>query len=124
MSTLEQARTLRSAIETLLASPPDSPDPQAREIVNAAAIQPDLAPQLPRGARVGSTLEAALSTVARDAISLLTSDLVGRIRRCEGCAMWMVDRSRPGKRRWCSSAAKCGNRERLRRHRILQEERQ
>ena len=114
---LEEARALRDATETLLADLPGPFDPSAVDVVNAAAAKPDLAPQLPYGARIGSSLEAALSTIARDIIGLLTSDLAGRIRRCEGCAMWMVDRSRPGRRRWCSSESKCGNRARLRRHR-------
>jgi predicted RNA-binding Zn ribbon-like protein len=117
VSGLDEARCLRDAIETLLADLPGPFDPSAVEVVNAAAAKPDLAPQLPYGARIGSSLEAALSTIARDIIGLLRSDLAGRIRRCEGCAMWMVDRSRPGLRRWCSSDSKCGNRERLRRHR-------
>lgn len=122
VSSLEDARALRDATETLLADLPGPFDSRAVEIVNSSAAKPDLAPQLPDGTRVGSSLEAALSTIARDIISLLTGDLAGRVRRCEGCAMWMVDRSRPGQRRWCSSTAKCGNRERLRRHRNQHED--
>jgi len=117
VSSLDEAWALRDALVTLLADLPGPYDSSAVEVVNAAAAKPDLAPQLPYGARIGSSLEAALSTIARDIIGLLTSALAGRIRRCDGCAMWMVDRSRPGLRRWCSSESGCGNQARLRRHR-------
>ncbi len=51
-----------------------------------------------------------LSTVARDAIDLLTGPMAARIRQCAGptCALIFVDSSRPGQRRWCSMD-RCGN---------------
>jgi predicted RNA-binding Zn ribbon-like protein len=57
--------------------------------------------------------QAALSTVARDAIDLFTGTAAGRIRECASpeCALLFVDTSRPGRRRWCSSAA-CGSKDR------------
>jgi predicted RNA-binding Zn ribbon-like protein len=57
-------------------------------------------------------LPAALSTVARDAIELLSSPLLARVRQCAGtpCTLVFLDASRPGKRRWCSMDD-CGNRE-------------
>lgn len=60
----------------------------------------------PRG-----VLPAALSLIARDAIDLLADGDDGRLRRCEGphCSLLFHDDSRPGTRRWCSTA-RCGNR--------------
>ncbi|UQX04986.1 CGNR zinc finger domain-containing protein [Streptomyces sp. RerS4] len=60
-----------------------------------------------------------LSTVARDAVELLTDpgDLA-LLRTCagDGCARVYLDTSRGHRRRWCSSEL-CGNRERVARHR-------
>jgi predicted RNA-binding Zn ribbon-like protein len=55
-------------------------------------------------------VDAVLSTVARDAIDLLASGAVERVRTCGGddCTLLFVDSSRPGKRRWCSMEI-CGN---------------
>jgi len=51
-----------------------------------------------------------LSTVARDAIELLTGPMAARIRQCAGqtCSLIFVDTSPPGRRRWCSME-RCGN---------------
>jgi predicted RNA-binding Zn ribbon-like protein len=51
-----------------------------------------------------------LSTVARDAIELLTGPMAARIRQCasQACSLIFVDTSRPGRRRWCSME-RCGN---------------
>jgi predicted RNA-binding Zn ribbon-like protein len=56
-------------------------------------------------------VEAALATIARDAIELVTGPLAGRVRECgrPDCALLFVDTSRPGRRRWCSMGT-CGNR--------------
>ena len=57
------------------------------------------------------TYRQVLSMVARDAVDLYTGPTAHRIRRCTGtnCSLIFVDRSRPGKRRWCSMD-RCGNR--------------
>jgi predicted RNA-binding Zn ribbon-like protein len=54
-------------------------------------------------------VRAALAAVARDAIETLASAR-GTLRVCEGprCEVIFVDRSRAGKRRWCSMT-RCGN---------------
>jgi predicted RNA-binding Zn ribbon-like protein len=51
-----------------------------------------------------------LSTVARDAIELLTGPMAARIRQCasHACSLIFVDTSPPGRRRWCSME-RCGN---------------
>jgi predicted RNA-binding Zn ribbon-like protein len=54
---------------------------------------------------------AALAAIARDAIETLASP-ARRLRTCEACGRVFEDRSRAGKRRWCSMA-RCGNRSKL-----------
>jgi len=66
-----------------------------------------------RGASPGHAAAAALSAVARDAIELLGSSLLGRVRCCANpvCRALFLDLSRPGTRRWCSMGdGGCGNR--------------
>jgi predicted RNA-binding Zn ribbon-like protein len=92
------------------------PGPADMALINHAAAQPDLAPEISadgvmmawHGPLTGS---AALSTIARDAIDLFTGELRSRIRECENpnCALLFVDASRPGLRRWCHMD-RCGNR--------------
>jgi predicted RNA-binding Zn ribbon-like protein len=55
--------------------------------------------------------------VLLDAADLLTSGAWRRLRQCEGetCGWLFPDRSKSGRRRWCSMAD-CGNREKARRH--------
>ena len=83
-------------------------------LVNEAAARPPLVPAIGAdGARTwagpcsGTQL---LSTVARDAVELLTGSHAHRIRMCaaDDCQLVYVDTSRPGRRRWCSMEH-CGN---------------
>ncbi len=55
--------------------------------------------------------------VARDAVELLTSDELPRVRQCasETCAWLFLDTSRNRSRRWCDMSS-CGNRAKVRRH--------
>lgn len=55
--------------------------------------------------------------VARDAVELLTSDELPRVRQCasETCAWLFLDTSRNRSRRWCDMRS-CGNRAKVRRH--------
>lgn len=48
--------------------------------------------------------------MARDALDLVTSPALGRVRACAGadCGALFLDTSRPGTRRWCSMNT-CGN---------------
>ena len=128
-SDLELARVVREAIyraATVLTTT-ERPGQADEAIINSAAQAAPLVPQLRNTALHWSMpYEAAgptlLSTVARDAIDLLTGPYAGRVRACasDECGILFVDSSRPGQRRWCSSAA-CGGRERAssyrRRHR-------
>ncbi|MET9019058.1 CGNR zinc finger domain-containing protein [Actinopolymorpha sp. NPDC004070] len=98
------------------------PTPADLTQVNAAAARPPLAPRIAADGTHEWTLptdaEQVVSTVARDAIDLLTGPYAGRIRECDGdnCRLVFVDTSRPGRRRWCSME-RCGNRHKLRAHR-------
>ena len=90
------------------------------ETVNRfAAQQPAVPLLLPDGRTLASSgnlkLDDVLGEIARDAIDLLTGDEFAKTKRCaaEDCSVLFVDRSRPGKRRWCSMS-RCGNREKKR----------
>lgn len=85
-------------------------------LINRAAGRPSLAPQIDaaRGDvrwATPLTAQAALATIARDAVDLFTGDQAARIRECASptCILLFVDTSRPGKRRWCAMDL-CGNR--------------
>lgn len=118
------ARTLRDALWRLadghVRACPPAPDDLAA--VNDAAAHPPPATRLTVGGdrawAAGSTGTGLLSTVARDAIDLLTGAYAHRIRTCgaDGCRLLFVDTSRPGRRRWCSME-RCGNRHKVRAHR-------
>lgn len=58
-----------------------------------------------------------LVPVAEAAARLLVDGDPSRVRRCDapGCALWFLDASRNGRRRWCSMA-RCGNRAKVAAH--------
>lgn len=88
-------------------------------VLNAAAGHPPMVPTLTsestRSWLTPVSGPQALSTVARDAITLLIGPYARRIRECSSndCSLVFVDTSRPGKRRWCSMD-RCGNRSKVR----------
>jgi predicted RNA-binding Zn ribbon-like protein len=115
---LEAARALREVIYRMVqAARTQQPlDRSDIEFLNDWAARPARVPQLMTNGRMvkwaaEEPLEAALVSVARDAIDLLAGESIGRIRECaeESCSILFVDNSRPGKRRWCSME-RCGNR--------------
>jgi predicted RNA-binding Zn ribbon-like protein len=118
---LRSGRLLREAINRL-ARPDVEPHSGDRLELNRWAARAPLAPQLTeQGGLVWLSerpVEAALATIARDSIDLLTGPLGGRIRECAApdCALLFVDSSRPGQRRWCAGEA-CGNRTRTKAYR-------
>jgi predicted RNA-binding Zn ribbon-like protein len=124
---LESGRVLREAINRL-ARPGVGPEPGDRGELNRWAARPPLAPQLTEQGKLvwvcERPLEAALATIARDAIDLLTGPRAGRIRECAApdCALLFVDSSRPGRRAWCAGEA-CGNRTRTKAYRQRRKER-
>lgn len=126
------ARELREAIDTVLsahlggeASPgaalavidswlADSRLPD--RLVRAESGQPSLEPgSPPDGARY------ALGLLARDAAEMLGTAQRDRVRVCasQTCSARFYDRSRAGRRRWCSMEG-CGNTAKARRHRARQ----
>ena len=114
---LDHARVLREAIYRVAKlAGGGTPSPRDVDELNAWAAKPPLAPQLSADARsvtwtAEREVEAALATIARDAVDLLSGPLATRIRECAAadCALLFVDTSRPGHRRWCSMST-CGNR--------------
>ncbi len=115
------ARRLRWAIWHAVQAVLTETEPfeQDRAVIDEIAARPPLVPQLFGSAWVEPTITQALSTVARDAIEVLRDPfLAGRLRTCaaEDCGVPFVDVSRPGKRLWCEDA-RCGDRNRQRRHR-------
>jgi predicted RNA-binding Zn ribbon-like protein len=94
----------------------------ALERVNEVARLPDMAPQLRPNRSLGvagqPATQRALSTLARDAITLLATCNPERLRECASanCSRLYIDRSRPGNRVWCSSTG-CGNRARTKAYR-------
>jgi predicted RNA-binding Zn ribbon-like protein len=117
---LLQARQLREAIYRCAdALVEGTALPQERvDDINRAAARPPLVPQIgPDDGRTWgpASVEQVLSTLARDAVDLITGPRVERIRRCSGtnCALIFVDTSRPGARHWCSMG-RCGNRAKVR----------
>lgn len=119
---LQQTCRLREAIyrSARAVSEGAAPDESDVRLINAAALQPPPRPQLKDGIVTYCALEplrAALSALAADAIECFGPARRERIRRCPECQMLFLDTSRPGRRRWCSSASGCGNRAKVRRHR-------
>jgi predicted RNA-binding Zn ribbon-like protein len=85
----------------------------ARRMLNEAAARPPLIPRLDGDATTWVTGPhpgtALLSSLARDAIDVLGGKDAQRLRHCASpsCSLIFIDTSRPGQRRWCSSAG-CG----------------
>lgn len=111
------ARQLRETLYRLMtaALASTAPNPADLAFVNSEARKPAFVPQLtaigaPHDWTAEHPYEAVLATVARDAIDLLSTSGLGRLRKCADtqCSILFVDTSRPGKRRWCSMNG-CGN---------------
>ena len=117
---VEDAWALREAIYRAARAAMLSGAPADSDIsrINDAALAPPPRPQFSvSGMRfvADAPVAAAFSAIAADAIGTLGRP--GRLRECPECRMLFLDTSRPGRRRWCSSAAGCGNRAKVRNHR-------
>ncbi|MGW6276112.1 CGNR zinc finger domain-containing protein [Kribbella sp. NPDC055071] len=126
-SDVRRARELREAVYSLVRSILDDRDPQDQDadVVNRLAHKADLIPQLQVGPdglaaawRGATPVGAALSTIARDAIDLLTGPLADRVKECENpeCTLVFLDDSQARRRRWCSME-RCGNLAKLAKYR-------
>lgn len=64
----------------------------------------------------GDVLDPILWKIAHSTVELLTSDLLERIRECEGrgCGWIILDTTRNRSKRWCNMKS-CGNRAKVRR---------
>jgi predicted RNA-binding Zn ribbon-like protein len=117
---LLDAHKLREAIHVVVRAAMSGrrADPAALDVVNSIAWRPDLPPQLQGdGAELGvgtgelrDRVQAALATIARDAVLLLGGPTAGRIKECDhpDCSTLFVDETQAGRRRWCSME-RCGN---------------
>jgi predicted RNA-binding Zn ribbon-like protein len=113
------AQRLREAVYKLIVAARDGGlaenQSAARDRVNRAAAQPVPVPVLDASGRLtwraDEPVTATLALVARDALDLVTSTAIERVRACAGpdCKALFLDTSRPGSRRWCSMDT-CGNR--------------
>ncbi|MEV4491473.1 CGNR zinc finger domain-containing protein [Micromonospora coxensis] len=118
---LALARRLRDALWRIARrrTRGETPEHADLAVVNEAAAAPPLAPQIDAGGgrawRTPVTGGQALSSIARDAVDLLTGRHADRIRECgaHDCQLVFVDTSRPGQRRWCAME-RCGNRQKIR----------
>ncbi|MEV4335434.1 ABATE domain-containing protein [Streptomyces sp. NPDC049597] len=126
---LASGRRLREAVDRAVLAVADGglPAPEDVAILNrSSAAAPRPAPQLVvtggRLERAGTAglaahWENALGLIAQDAIDLLLSTEIRRIRVCgsDRCGLRFVDRSPAHNRRWCSMS-RCGNRTKVRLH--------
>ncbi|MFC5665085.1 CGNR zinc finger domain-containing protein [Kitasatospora misakiensis] len=128
---LAAVRTLRDALWRLTAARARGTGAPAitadHAVLNRAAARPPLVPQIAPDGTAAAPLpgdgEQLASTLARDAITLLTGPHADRIRECgaDDCYLLFVDTSRPGRRRWCSME-RCGNRHKVRALRARREQ--
>ena len=114
---LAQARRLRTILSKLaMALPRDEPiaAQDFRNLVQEAS-RPDVPPELPRHPTRDAPARYALSTIARDAVTLLC-DHPERLKVCgaDDCTLVFLDATRASTREWCSMA-RCGNRAKARR---------
>lgn len=96
--------------------------PDDTDLLNHYAAVPPVVPVLRPDGSLGrlaaDPVAAALSSLARDAIELVSGDQAARLRECSkpDCSLLFVDTSRAGARRWCSMET-CGNQDKVRRYR-------
>ncbi|MCO6007208.1 ABATE domain-containing protein [Actinoallomurus purpureus] len=115
-----RARELREAVHALVIAAVRTEDPAscgdtALRHLNRAAAAPVPVPALDASGRIrwraDDPVTATLALIARDALDLVTSAAITRVRECADphCGALFLDGSRPGTRRWCSMGT-CGNR--------------
>ncbi|MCX5188117.1 ABATE domain-containing protein [Streptomyces sp. NBC_00268] len=126
---LASGRRLRETVDRAVLAVADGRLPAADDIMalnRSAAQAPRPALQIaitdgrlePAGTTNLATDPAvALALVAQDAVDLLLSAEIRRVRVCgaDSCALRFLDRSPAHNRRWCSMA-RCGNRTKVRLH--------
>nr|BFE57035.1 ABATE domain-containing protein [Dactylosporangium thailandense] len=124
---VRDAHGLREAVYALVAAARTRAGAAAageapRERVNQAAARSVPTPALGERGELrwyaNDPVTSTLALVARDALDLVASPAVQRIRECAdpACDALFLDGSRPGSRRWCSMDS-CGNRAKKQRRR-------
>ena len=125
---LDAARLLREAIYVAICTRMAARTIPAnvRTSINMWAARQAPVPQiLPDGKSITShatdPFSGTLAMIARDAIELLGSMQLDRVRECADteCTSLFLDTSRPGNRRWCS-VMPCANRNKVRAYRKRQ----
>ncbi|MFI1766562.1 CGNR zinc finger domain-containing protein [Streptomyces sp. NPDC020800] len=111
---VEQAVAVREALYRLITARRlgEPYDDEALATVNGAARRPAATPQLTATGRwTVATPEAALSSVARHAVELLSGPDAPLLKECGNpeCTRIYIDRSRGMRRQWCGMES-CGNR--------------
>ncbi|WP_069758591.1 ABATE domain-containing protein [Streptomyces sp. LUP47B] len=128
---LMSARRLRESVDRAVLAVADGRLPTSGDVTllnRSAAAAPRSALQLvingDRLEPVGPTPLAAdpalaLALIAQDAVDLLLSAEIRRVRVCgaDNCALRFLDRSPARNRRWCSMS-RCGNRTKVRLHQV------
>ncbi|MFF9774119.1 CGNR zinc finger domain-containing protein [Streptomyces sp. NPDC013978] len=126
---LASGRRLRETVDRAVLAVADNRLPLSGDITvlnRSAAEAPRPALQIavtdgrlePAGtAGLATDASAALALIAQDAVELLLSAEIRRVRVCgaDECALRFVDRSPARNRRWCSMS-RCGNRTKVRLH--------
>ncbi len=111
---LERTRRLREVVHRLCRAVLEGVPFGAADLaaLNDAAGVPPLVPRLTAEGTKGhcGDLGQVLSTLARDAIDLLSGPYSERIRECahSDCSRLFLDASHAGRRRWCGMTS-CGN---------------
>lgn len=113
---VSEARRLREAIYELIVAGlgGGACRAAARNLVNRHAACPVPAPRLGSAGQMtwhaDAPVPAILALVSRDALDLVASPAILRVRRCanQACRVMFFDGSRPGTRRWCSMET-CGD---------------
>lgn len=131
---LASARELREAINSVLVATLEGEAPRARALatIDRWLLESHVPDRLARDESGPPLLvpgypthpgRYALGLIARDAAEMLGTGQRDRVRVCasETCSARFYDRSRAGRRRWCSMEG-CGNTAKARRHRARQAE--
>lgn len=116
---LRAAQALRSVIRTLVVAKKAGKQPDLSDL-NAFLAAAHSHQQLSwtksktivtKTVRAADTAEQVLAPVSVAAAELLSEGNFRRVRKCDDptCVLWFYDRTKAGRRRWCSMAS-CGNR--------------
>lgn len=115
---LQQAKSIRELIYKIFLSISHNNEIQKEHLVTFNKIIPDYFSKLQIEVKDGSTIESwdykqedlhrILAPVLKDAYTLLLEGNRDRIRECPKCGWLFFDKSKNGRRRWCSMQT-CGS---------------